>query len=100
MLVAALAVAGTGAFAAVQARAYDATHPGGGTKATGSEGTTPQRVEGTGEHEGDGEEHEGDGEEHDGHDDHEVTGAGSFNPPATAPADAGGASAAVVSGGS
>jgi hypothetical protein len=93
MLVAALAVAGTGAFAAVQARAYDATHPGGGTKATGSEGTTPQRVEGTGEH-------EGDGEEHDGHDDHEVTGAGSFNPPATAPADAGGASAAVVSGGS
>lgn len=95
LFVAAAAVAGTGAFAAIQAKAYEASHPDGGTQATGSEGVTPQNASVTqdnGEHDG-----------HDGYeqgDDQEEGAIGSFSPPATAPADAGGSTAGVVSGGS
>jgi len=95
LFVAAAAVAGTGAFAAIQAKAYEASHPGGGTQATGSEGVTPQNgsvTQDDGEHDGH------DGYEHG--DDQEEGAIGSFSPPATAPADAGGSTAGVVSGGS
>ena len=88
---------GTGAFAAIQAKAYDASHPGGGAKTTGSQGVAPQKVTVT----QDSSEHDGEGhDDHEEHDDGGVTTGGSFRPPAAAPANAGGSAANVVSGGS
>ena len=97
VFVTAVAVAGTGAFAAIQAKAYDASHPGGGAKTTGSQGVAPQKVTVT----QDSSEHDGEGhDDHEEHDDGGVTTGGSFSPPAAAPANAGGSAANVVSGGS
>lgn len=77
MLVAAVCVVGTGAFTAIQAKAYAATHPSGSPKVTISDSAKSH-------------------ESHESNDDESK----SFSQPAAAPTDAGSSPAPVVSGGS
>lgn len=86
MLVAAVCVVGTGAFAAIEAKAYAATHPSGPTTATSS--ATVQSHES----------HDSQ-ESHDSHESDDGQG-NTFSQPLAAPTNAGGSPAQVVSGGS
>lgn len=96
MLVAAGCLVGTGAFAAIQAKAYTSGNPSGGSKATAPEGVASRTS---------ADSHDShDSDDHDDHDGKSSQPAAAptqtFSQPATAPTNAGGSTARVVSGGS
>ena len=99
MLVAAGCLVGTGAFAAIQARTYAASHPAGVTKITAPEGVTNRASAGSHDSHDSGDSHDSD--DHDGTSSQPTAApTKTFSQPAAAPTNAGGSTARVVSGGS
>lgn len=96
MVVAALCLVGTGAVAALQAKAYGDSNSSGGTQATGSAGLTSQNVVTSHDSHTDGE-HDNNKEGDDHGDDGQSR---SFSQPAAAPTTSSASTGRVVSGGS